>query len=93
MYAWIWRHIPFGRTGKVATSLLLVGSAMALLWFVVFPLIDPWVEETLLPWDQSQLTGDWAPTDGPIDELDPDLVGPDGEILDDPHDIPYDTEE
>lgn len=98
MYAWVWRHLPFGLAGKITGSLLLTGGAAALLWFVAFPWIDPWVEEMLLPWDQGQLTGDWQPgadtvdPDNPVDsdgEVDPNLIGPDGEFLGD-YDIPYD---
>lgn len=46
MYPWIWNRLPGGRAGKVAGSLVLVVAAVALLWFVVFPLIEP-----LLPFD------------------------------------------
>jgi hypothetical protein len=41
VYAWIWRHLPFGRPGKLVGSVLLALAAVALLWFVVFPAIDP----------------------------------------------------
>jgi hypothetical protein len=41
MYAWIWRHLPFGRPGRVLGSLVLALAAVALLWFVVFPAVDP----------------------------------------------------
>lgn len=106
MYAWIWRRLPFGLPGKITGSLLLAGSAMALLWFVIFPWADPWIEETLLPWNEGQLEGDFTPGGdpagpaGPADPgdpaLDPDddpgLTGPDGEVLEDEHDIPYDTD-
>ena len=37
MYAWIWHHLP-GPTGvRVLLALLLLGAALALLLFVVFP--------------------------------------------------------
>jgi hypothetical protein len=102
MYGWIWRHLPFGWYGKVGGSLLLVGGALALLWFVVFPWMDPWLEETLLPWDESQIDVPGADT---VDPNNPDnpavpttepgepLVGPDGEVIDDPNDIPYETDD
>ena len=51
MYAWIWRHLPFGRPGKIIGSLLLTGLAVALLWYVVFPWAEP-----LLPFDDVQVT-------------------------------------
>ncbi len=41
MYGWIWRHLPFGRPGKLLGSLLLAAGTVALLWYVVFPAIDP----------------------------------------------------
>src|SRR5690606_26266775 len=97
MYAWIWRHLPFGLPGKIIGSLVLAGSAVALLWYVVFPWIDPFVEETLLPWSDSQIESEVTPggDHDPADEADPDdggLVGPDGQPIDE-HDIPYDTGE
>ena len=51
MYAWIWRHLPFGRVGKLIGSLLLVSLVGALLWYVVFPWAEP-----LLPFDDVQVT-------------------------------------
>ena len=41
MYGWIWRHLPFGLAGKLAGFTLLLLAALALLWYVVFPAIDP----------------------------------------------------
>jgi hypothetical protein len=41
MYVWIWRHLPGGRVGKVAGSVLLLACALALLFFVVFPWAEP----------------------------------------------------
>lgn len=41
MYGWIWRHLPFGLPGRLLGSLLLTAGAVALLWYVVFPAIDP----------------------------------------------------
>ena len=41
MYGWIWRHLPFGVPGKLIGSLLLGVAAAALLWYVVFPAVDP----------------------------------------------------
>ncbi len=43
MYRWIWRRLPFGTAGKVIGSVLLVIVAAALLWYVVFPAIDPYL--------------------------------------------------
>ena len=90
MYAWIWRHLPFGVAGKIGGAVVLAAAFGALLWYVVFPLIDPWVEEALLPWDQSQITGDLTPGADIVDGEQ--VVGPDGQPID-PHALPYDTEE
>lgn len=46
MYAWIWRRLPFGLRGKVVVSVALIAGAAALLWFVVFPLIEPILDGT-----------------------------------------------
>ncbi|WP_018349083.1 hypothetical protein [Longispora albida] len=51
MYAWIWRKLPFGVPGKLAGSLLLLAGIAALLWWVVFPAVDP-----LLPMNDGQIT-------------------------------------
>jgi hypothetical protein len=53
MYVWVWRHLPFGRPGKIVGSLLLITLAVALLWYVVFPWAEP-----LLPFDDVQVTDD-----------------------------------
>lgn len=50
MYGWIWRKLPFGVPGKIIGSLILVGGAVALLWYVVFPAIDP-----ILPFNDVQV--------------------------------------
>lgn len=86
MYPWIWRHLPFGLPGRIVGSLLLAGAAVALLWFVVFPWTSPWVEEVLLPFDESTIETD--PSSGTDD---PGMVEDSGEP-EDPHDIPYDTD-
>lgn len=80
MYAWIWRKLPFGLPGKLIGSALLIGAALALLWYVIFPWAEP-----LLPFDDVQV--EWVPGDGPSPGGDP-AEGPVG----DGHDIPYDTQ-
>ncbi len=52
MYAWLWRRLPFGTRGKVALAALLVLGVGLLLWFVVFPAVDP-----LLPFNQDPTPG------------------------------------
>ena len=51
MYAWIWRRLPFGLPGKLVGSVLLVTAAAALLWFWIFPALEP-----LLPFDDVQIS-------------------------------------
>lgn len=46
MYAALWRTIPGGLWGKLAGVALLLLSALALLFFVVFPVVEP-----NLPWN------------------------------------------
>jgi hypothetical protein len=43
VYTWIWRHLPGGTAGKTALSLLLALAVSALLLFVVFPWIEPFL--------------------------------------------------
>lgn len=71
MYAWLWRILPFGLPGKIVGSLVLAAAAAAALWFVVFPWADPFVEETILPWNEGQLEGDFVPDEPPTPTGDP----------------------
>lgn len=87
MYAWIWRHLPFGLAGKLIGSLLLASAALALLWFVVFPWAEP-----LLPFDDVQVTQDGYETGDSDFDL-PGDEGSDPDVPDDEHAIPYDTSE
>lgn len=41
MYAWIWRHLPGGGLGKSLSALTLAVAVLALLFFVVFPWVEP----------------------------------------------------
>jgi hypothetical protein len=41
VYSWLWRIFPGGVVGKLLCTLVLVAGVAALLWFVVFPWIDP----------------------------------------------------
>ncbi|HVW44521.1 MAG TPA: hypothetical protein VHC18_24535 [Amycolatopsis sp.] len=47
MYGWIWRHLPGPLAAKLVISLVLALAIVALLFFVVFPWLDP-----LLPFNQ-----------------------------------------
>jgi hypothetical protein len=46
VYGWIWRTLPGGLVGRLLGSLLLLTAAVLLLFFVVFPAVEPHV-----PWN------------------------------------------
>lgn len=41
MYGWIWRLLPGNLAVRVCTAAVLAGLVLALLWFVVFPWLEP----------------------------------------------------
>ena len=41
MYAWLWHRLPGGLPGKLVGSLVLLLGVLALLFFVVFPWVEP----------------------------------------------------
>jgi hypothetical protein len=87
MYSWIWRHLPFGLTGRMIGSLLLVGGVAALLWYQVFPNIEQY-----MPFTDGQITG--TEGGGAPGGASPgaDLVTPSGHAsLPPPDVIPYST--
>ena len=43
MYSWIWRHLPGGTAVRALLALGLVAAVSALLLFVVFPYVEPYV--------------------------------------------------
>ncbi len=47
MYTWIWRHLPGPTAVKVLEALVLFLAVVALLFFVVFPWLEPY-----LPFDR-----------------------------------------
>lgn len=47
MYPWIWRHLPGPAPARFGLSLLLFLAVVALLFFVVFPWLEPY-----LPFDR-----------------------------------------
>jgi len=50
MYLWLWERLPGNRLAKTLTSVGLVLGVVALLWFWVFPLVEP-----VLPFYDSQV--------------------------------------
>jgi hypothetical protein len=53
VYTWIWRTLPGGLTGKLVGCLLLLIAAVALLFLVVFPAVEP-----LLPYSDVTVEAD-----------------------------------
>lgn len=47
MYAWIWRHLPGPTGARLGLALVLVVVVVAVLFFVVFPWLEPY-----LPFDR-----------------------------------------
>jgi hypothetical protein len=41
VYTWIWRKLPGGTAGKVVGATVLFLAVTALLFFVVFPWVEP----------------------------------------------------
>jgi len=43
VYSWIWRHLPGPTALRALLALLLLGAVSALLLFVVFPEVEPYL--------------------------------------------------
>jgi hypothetical protein len=41
VYGWIWRSLPGGRPVKALLAAILLVAVLALLFFVVFPAVEP----------------------------------------------------
>jgi hypothetical protein len=61
VYGWIWRHIPVRQAKfKALISLIVVAALGAVLWYKVFPAIEP-----ILPFDDGQIeNSNGQPADG-----------------------------
>jgi hypothetical protein len=61
MYGWLWRHIPVRQAKfKALISVIVVAAIGALLWYKVFPAVEP-----ILPFDDGQIEGtDGQPANG-----------------------------
>jgi hypothetical protein len=46
MYSWTWRHLPGPLVARLLQVLVLLAAAVALLFFVIFPAVEP-----LLPYN------------------------------------------
>jgi accessory gene regulator protein AgrB len=55
VYVWIWRRLPGNRAAKALGCLVLFLAVVALLFFVVFPWIEP-----RLPWNDVTVDGSGA---------------------------------
>ena len=43
MYTWIWRHLPGPAAVKTLEALIIVLALVALLFFVIFPWLEPYL--------------------------------------------------
>ncbi|GAA3752500.1 hypothetical protein HDA32_004540 [Spinactinospora alkalitolerans] len=59
MYGLIWRILPGPGFVKFVLSLALVAGAAALLWYVAFPWVDPY-----MPFNDGAVEVEGAPADG-----------------------------
>ncbi|SEG77403.1 hypothetical protein SAMN05444920_104487 [Nonomuraea solani] len=41
MYAWIWRKLPGRPRTRALTAAVLAAAVVAVLWYAVFPLLEP----------------------------------------------------
>ncbi|MBB2908810.1 hypothetical protein FHS43_000056 [Streptosporangium becharense] len=41
MYGWIWRRLPGNLAVRTFAALVLTGLVVAVLWYVVFPWLEP----------------------------------------------------
>jgi hypothetical protein len=60
VYGWIWRHLPGGWWGRLGGSFVLLLAALALLFYVLFPWIEP-----RLPFNHVTITPGGVPTAPP----------------------------
>lgn len=65
MYGWIWRTLPGGLVGKAAGSAALLGLAVALLFLVVFPALEPLLPFGDVTVEADQTGADPTPGTGP----------------------------
>jgi hypothetical protein len=61
VYGWLWRTFPGGVIGKLLCSLVLAAAAVALLFLVVFPRVEP-----LLPFQDVNVDTGSTSEPGPV---------------------------
>jgi hypothetical protein len=64
VYGWIWRTLPGGLASKTAGSLLLFALAVTLLFFVVFPALEPLLPFADVTVEADQTGADPTPATG-----------------------------
>jgi hypothetical protein len=57
MYGWIWRHLPGATPVRALLAFVLVVAVVAVLFFAVFPAIDPHLPFNHVTVDPSAGTG------------------------------------
>jgi hypothetical protein len=60
MYSWLWRHLPGPLVARLLQTLVMLAAAVALLFFVVFPAVEP-----LLPYNDVTVGNTDSSTPGP----------------------------
>ncbi|MFM6980834.1 MAG: hypothetical protein ACKOWE_05465 [Micrococcales bacterium] len=45
MYEWLWKKLPGNKLAKTLEALALAAAVIALLFFVIFPLVNQWITE------------------------------------------------
>jgi hypothetical protein len=43
VYAWLWRKLPGPPRARAPIAIVLAAAAVAVLWYVVFPFLEPMV--------------------------------------------------
>jgi hypothetical protein len=65
VYTWIWRHLPGPTAARAAQALLLFLIVVALLFFVIFPWLEPYLPfDRVTPGALPVATAPAAPTNG-----------------------------
>jgi hypothetical protein len=60
MYSWTWRHLPGPLVARLLQVLVLLAAAVALLFFVIFPAVEP-----LLPYNDVTVGNSDTSSPGP----------------------------